>query len=338
MTPNGAATLEQVAAAAGVSRATVSRVINDSPRVSDSALRRVRQAIVDLDYVPNRAARSLVTRRTDSIALIVSEHEDRVFSDPFFGGIVRAVSAGLADTHLQLVLLMTQAGQTPERLSQYAKMHVDGALVVSAHGNDPLPRLLAEARVPTVLMGRSFATTVPSLPYVDADNLGGARAAMDHLVALGRRRIAHISGPADMSAGLDRLQGYREALARHGMAYDERLVADGQFVERGGYEAMETLLLRAPDLDAVFCASDLMAAGALHALDTAGRSVPGDVPVVGFDDATTASLTRPKLTTIRQPIYAMCRAMINLLTASIRGAGHVENVVLPTELVRRASA
>jgi DNA-binding LacI/PurR family transcriptional regulator len=324
--------------AAGVSRATVSRVINDSPKVSESALRRVQQAIQDLGYVPNRAARSLVTRRTDSIALIVSEHEERVFSDPFFGSIVRAVSAGLAQTHLQLVLLMTQAGQTPERLSQYARAHVDGALVISAHGADPLPALLAESRLPTILMGRSFATTAPGLPYVDADNIGGAHAAVDHLVGIGRRRIAHICGAMDMSAGIDRLQGYRDGLARHGLAADEALIEQGHFLEQGGFDAMVTLLERVPDLDAVFCASDLMATGALHALDSAGRSVPGDVSVIGFDDTAAARHTRPRLTTIRQPIDAMGRAMIELLTASIRGATRVDNVVLPTELVRRASA
>ena len=330
-------TLEQVASIAGVSRATVSRVINDSPRVSETALARVQKAIAELGYVPNRAARSLVTRRTDSIALIVSEQETRVFADPFFGAIIRALSVGLADTHLQLVLLMTNTDQDYLRLGRYAKAHVDGALVVSAHDSDPVPAILAEARLPTVLMGRSFEQRVPGLPWVDADNHGGGRMAVDHLYSRGRRKIAHISGPDDIGAGCDRRFGYREGLEAHGLAYDESLVVGGQFFEHGGYEAMRELLARHPDIDGVFSASDLMAAGALAALNEAGRRVPEDVSVIGFDDTITASHTRPRLTTIRQPLDAMGKMMVELLMQSMAGAADIKNVVLDTELVLRAS-
>ncbi|MCU1676027.1 MAG: LacI family transcriptional regulator [Frankiales bacterium] len=332
-----APTLEQVASIAGVSRATVSRVINDSPRVSETALARVREAILELGYVPNRAARSLVTRRTDSVALIVSEQDQRVFADPFFGGIIRALSAGLAETQLQLVLLMTQTGQDHERLGRYAKAHVDGALVVSAHDSDPVPAILAEARLPTVLMGRSFAQDVPSLPWVDADNHGGGRTAVEHLHSKGRRRIAHISGPGDMSAACDRLRGYRDGLEAHGIAFDPTLVAEGHFLEQGGYEAMRELLERHPDIDGLFSASDLMASGALHALADAGRTVPGDISVVGFDDTIVASHTRPRLTTIRQPIDVMGRTMIDLLVRKIAGDSDIQNAELPIELILRDS-
>ncbi|MDQ1725180.1 MAG: hypothetical protein QOG52_2208 [Frankiaceae bacterium] len=333
----GQPTLEQVASIAGVSRATVSRVINDSPRVSETALARVQKAIAELGYVPNRAARSLVTRRSDSIALIVSEQDQRVFADPFFGGIIRAISAGLAETHLQLVLLMTQNGHDHERLGGYAKAHVDGALVVSAHDSDPIPAILAEARLPTVVMGRSFQTHVPSLPWVDADNFGGGRTAVEHLYSKGRRKIAHIAGATDMHAASDRHRGYREGLEAHGLAYDPSLVVEGHFLEQGGYEAMNELLTRHPDLDGLFSASDLMASGALHALADSGRTVPADVSVVGFDDTVVASHTRPRLTTVRQPIDVMGRMMIELLMQKMAGASPVENVVLDTELILRDS-
>ena len=332
----GQPTLEQVASIAGVSRATVSRVINDSPRVSDTALARVQKAIAELGYVPNRAARSLVTRRTDSIALIVSEQDQRVFADPFFGGIIRAISAGVAETNLQLVLLMTQSDHDLERLGRYAKSHVDGALVVSAHDSDPIPALLADARLPTVVMGRSFQTEVPSLPWVDADNFGGGRIAVEHLLSKGRRTIAHIAGATDMHAAADRHRGYRHGLEAHGIAYDPSLVVEGHFLEQGGYEAMNELLARHPHIDGLFSASDLMASGALHALADSGRSVPGDVSVVGFDDSVVASHTRPHLTTVRQPLDVMGRMMIELLVQKMAGA-QVESAVLDTELILRDS-
>ncbi len=333
----GQPTLEQVASVAGVSRATVSRVINDSPRVSETALARVNKAITELGYVPNRAARSLVTRRTDSIALIVSEQDQRVFSDPFFGGIIRAISTGLAETPLQLVLLMTQTGQDHERLGRYAKAHVDGALVVSAHDSDPVPAILAKARLPTVVMGRSFQTDVPSLPWVDADNFGGGRIAVEHLYAKGRRRIAHIAGSTDMLAAVDRHRGYRAGLEAAGLPYVPSLVVEGHFLEHGGYDAMQELLKRHPEVDGLFSGSDLMASGALHALADAGRSVPTDVSVVGFDDSVVASHTRPRLTTVRHPIDVMGRMMIELLVQKMAGQAEVDNAILDTELILRDS-
>jgi DNA-binding LacI/PurR family transcriptional regulator len=339
-----APTLEQVAALAGVSRATVSRVVNGSPKVSPVVRAQVERAVAKLGYVPNRAARALVTRRADSVALVVSEPHARFFSEPFFAGMVRGVSAALAETGVQLLLLIAQGLPDRGRVERYVVGgHVDGVLLASLHGDDPLPGALERAGVPAVLVGRPAGGVPRSIgtapaSYVDADNRGGARKAVDHLAGLGRRRIATIAGPQDMGVGLDRLEGYREGLAAAGLAAADDLVEAGDFTEEGGAAAMERLLRRpGRPVDAVFAASDLMAAGALRALRAAGRRVPEDVAVVGFEDSTVARYAQPPLTTVRQPIEEMGRQATRLLLAKVAGQAGGMHLILDVELVVRAS-
>jgi DNA-binding LacI/PurR family transcriptional regulator len=331
-------TLEGVGAVAGVSRATVSRVINGSPKVSPEAREAVERAVSKLGYVPNRAARTLVTRRTDTVALVVSEPEARVFSDPFLAAAIRGISVAVSDTDLQLVLVMAQGEREHEKVERYVRQgHVDGVLLLSLHGEDPLPRVLPEAGIPTVMLGRPLSGV--RVAYVDADNRGGGRQAVEHLLGLGRRRIATIAGPSDMPPGIDRHDGYRDALAAARVRPRKGWIESGDFTEESGYDAMVRLLGREPQVDGVFCANDLMAAGALRALSEAGRCVPDDVAVVGFDDAPLAKHAAPPLTTIRQPIDQMTREMIDLLCAQISGgSARGERVICPTTLVRRASA
>ena len=343
---SGPPTLEQVAALAGVSRATVSRVVNGSPKVSPVVRAQVERAVAKLGYVPNRAARSLVTRRADSVALVVSEPHARFFSEPFFAGMVRGVSAVLTETGVQLLLLIAQdVPGSPDppgrgRLERYVVGgHVDGVLLASLHGDDPLPGTLERAGVPAVLVGRP-AGGVGATPasYVDADNRGGARAAVEHLIRRGRRRIATITGSLDMGVGLDRLAGYRDGLATAGLAGAGELVEPGDFTEEGGAAAMARLLARPGDpVDAVFAASDLMAAGALRALRAAGRRVPEDVAVVGFEDSAVARYAQPPLTTVRQPIEEMGRQATRLLLAQIAGEAGGMHLILDTDLVVRSS-
>ncbi|MGX5655735.1 LacI family DNA-binding transcriptional regulator [Geodermatophilus nigrescens] len=330
-------TLDEVAELAGVSRATVSRVVNGSPKVRPEARRAVEAAVAQLHYVPNPMARSLVTRRTDTIALVLSESNAQVFSDPFFARVFRELSESLADTEMNLVLLAARGEREQEKVGRFVRQgHVDGVVLVSPHRDDTLPRMLDEAGVPLVLSGRP--PDGRDLCYVDADNTGGARTATEHLLGSGRRRVATVTGPQDMIAGLDRHAGYREALEAAGLPVDERLVAEGDFTEAGGARAMAALLERAPDLDAVFVASDPMAVGALRALREAGRTVPGDVAVVGFDDAAVAATCDPPLTTVAQPLEDMTRLMKELLLSQVEGQEGVRARVCPTRLVRRASA
>ena len=336
--PRASATLEEVARAAGVSRATVSRVVNGSPKVSQDVRRTVEREIARLGYVPNRAARSLVTRRSDSVGVVITEPTARLFVDPFFPRLLRGISGELGSRDLQLVLLMPEPGRDAARAEAYLSGgHVDGVLLVSLHGDDPLPKRLAGRGIPIVVGGRPPRGAAVS--YVDVDNRGGARAAVGHLASLGRKVIATIAGPSDMGAGVDRLAGYREGLEEAGLPFSRDLEAVADFGHDGGLQAMRDLLAVRPDIDAVFAASDLMAAGALQALRQARRHVPDDVAVVGFDDSQLAATTQPPLSSVRQPIEEMGREMVRLLVESTERPDPVpRHVVLGTELVRRASS
>jgi len=331
-------TLAEVARLAGVSRATGSRVLNGSPKVSPEARRSVEDAIAALGYVPNRAARSLVTRRSDSIGVIIPEPTGRVFADPFFGLFLAGIGTALAGRGLQLVLLTAQSREEEKRLEQYvAAGHIDGVVLTSLHGRDPLPERLAARGVPVVVSGRPPGRARAS--YVDADSRGGGRAATTHLIAQGRRTIATISGSLDMPAAHDRLVGYREALEAAGLPVDPTLEEVGDFSPERAGRAMARLLERRPGLDAVFVASDSMAVAALDVLQRAGRRVPEDVAVVGFDDQPIVTTTRPTLTSVRHPIQAMSEEMVRLLVHAIDTRDRTpRHVVFPTELVVRESS
>lgn len=326
-------TLEAVAARAGVGRGTVSRVINGSPQVSARTREAVLRAVDELGYVPNRAARSLVTRRTDAVALVVSEPEDRLFAEPFFAGVLRGISAALADSPLQLWLAMATSQADRSRVERrLTPQHVDGVLLLSLHGDDPLPRKLEESGLPTVLGGRPLRSEGSS--YVDIDNAAGAQLAVEHLLARGRKRIATITGPQDMHAGVARLAGYAAALEAAGIPVEKQLIHGGDFSERSGADAMRRLLRRCDDLDAVFAASDPMAFGAMQVLKEDGRRIPDDVAVVGFDGSPMARHSDPALTTVHQPVEAMGREMARLLLARISGdLVHRTGIVLAPDLI-----
>ncbi|KOV96256.1 MULTISPECIES: LacI family DNA-binding transcriptional regulator [unclassified Streptomyces] len=334
----GTPTLEEVAAHAGVGRGTVSRVINNAAGVKESTRRAVQQAIEELGYVPNLAARSLAGRRADAVALVLTEPDWRQFAEPFFSEIVRSLGDALVDTGMQLLLTLVRSEAERQRFLEYARGgRVDGILLISVHANDRLPDMLAEARLPTVLLGRRSGDEYVS--YVDADNVGGARSAVSHLLERGRRTIATITGPLDMYAAQSRLRGYQDALALAGLKVTRSLVAEGDFTEDSGRRAMAELLERHPEIDGVLAASDTTAVGALHTLRAAGRRVPEDVAVIGFDDFPLAQSTKPRLTTVRQPLEEIGRAMVRLLMEEMEEPAVAwRHVILRTELVVRESS
>jgi DNA-binding LacI/PurR family transcriptional regulator len=337
LSPPAPPTLEQVALRAGVSRSTASRAINGGLRVSPEAQGSVDAAVGDLGYIPNRAARSLVTRRTNSVALVVPEPDDRVLTDPFFASAIKGLNAALRDTDLQLVLVMARPEDMATRTLRYLRGgHVDGAVVVSHHRYDVLADELHRSGVPTVFVGRPFGSG-HHVRYVDVDNTGGGRMATEHLLRIGRRRIGTIAGPQDMSAGFDRLAGWSAALDGAGLATDA--VAYGDFTTAGGARAAGRLLAEHPHLDALFVASDLMAVGALAVLADAGRLVPGDVSVVGYDNLGAATTTSPTLTTIVNPGFAMARTAGEMLIDLLAGKKVAQvPVIFAPELVIRLSA
>jgi len=335
---SGSPTLDEVARVAGVSRATASRAINGGQRVSARAQSAVDTAVRTLGYGPNPAGRSLVTRRTDSIAVVVPEPDDRVFSDPFFAGTLRGVTRVLGERDIQLVLLLAKPGASTTRTLRYlTNRHVDGALVVSHHRNDGLAEHLAELDLPCVFGGRPW-TGADRVAYVDVDNTAGEREATEVLIARGCTRIGTIAGPTDMTASEDRLAGWRQAMVLAGLADDA--VEHGDFTEESGERAAEVLMARHPDLDGLVVASDLMAAGALRVLTAMGRSVPDDIAVVGYDDLGVAERTTPPLTTVRQPVEEMAERATRLLLERVDGVdgGHPMRLIIPPKLVRRASA
>ncbi|MET0435357.1 MAG: LacI family DNA-binding transcriptional regulator [Cellulomonas sp.] len=327
-------TIRDVAAAAGVSRGTVSRVLNGGHWVSPEALAAVQEAIRSTGYSANQHARSLVTGRSNSVAFLLTEPQHLLFEDPTFSILLRAAAEALAAREMPLLLMVAGSQQERRRITDYvAAGHVDGVLLISSHRGNPVVGELLRQGVPTIACGEPLGYE-DRIGWVSADDAGGARRMTEHLLSRGRTRVATITGPMDTPGGFRRLAGYRSAL---GEAYDDDLVAHGDYTRASGQTAMRELLERRPDLDAVFVASDLMAAGALVALREAGRSVPGDVAVGGFDDSGLAATLEPGLTTMRQPFERIASEMVRLLLEVVEGA-EPARITLPTSLVERASA
>ncbi|MGA5299712.1 LacI family DNA-binding transcriptional regulator [Nucisporomicrobium flavum] len=332
--PRRQPTLDEVAERAGVSRSAASRVINNAPHVSRATRDAVEKAVKELGYLPNRTARALATRQTGIVALAVPDDDPQLFADPFFAQVIVGVSAALEDTDLHLLLCLASSGRGRARLTKLLQTRgVDGILLVALRGDDPLTDIVRRAGVPAVYGGRPLHFE-PEW-YVDSDNVGGARLATEHLIGLGRTRIVSITGQMCTEAGAARHRGYREAMVIAGLT--PHGTAEGDFTEAGGAAAMKTLLDEHPDLDAVFAANDNMAAGALRVLGGSGRSVPGDVAVVGFDDLGIAERTEPPLTTVHQSIQGLGKEMTRLLIGVIAGQER-SSIILPTRLVLRESA
>ena len=329
-------TLADVARLAGVSSATASRVLTGSARVAPETRDKVHEARTRLGYVRNRAVRSAQARRAGSIALVVCEENAKVFADPFFARMLWAVGKALSSADLALVLLTLHSSQDYHTVSRYLRSgHVDGALLVSMHTRPDFDYI--SLGIPLVLCGRPVSA-VDNLSYVDADNIGGARKAVNYLLASGRKHIATIAGPPDMSPGVDRLLGYRKAMAAADIT-DPGMIAYGDFSRSAGEHALARLIDHRPGLDAVFVASDLMAVGTLRALRRLGRRVPDDVAVIGFDDSMLAQHTDPRLSTVMQPVDAMAERMVQELLSKIADPGcDASHAVLDTKLILRDSA
>lgn len=329
------ATLEEVARLAGVSRSTVSRVINNHPNVRPEVRKRVWEVIQQVGYQPHAAARSLVTNRTQMLGLVIPRGLVTLFSDPFFPILIRGVADVCTARRYYLMLSFFSDPHQQEELYRRALRSrlLDGVILSGAPLDDPLVPWLLQDNTPFVVAGRYPDERVT---YVDVDNVGGARMAVEHLLRLGHRRIATITGPLTMMAGQDRLEGYRQALLSRGIPVHDALIAEGDFTEEGARVAMQRLLPQRPT--AVFAASDTMAVGAMKAIREAGLRIPDDIAIVGFDDLPIASAVDPPLTTVRQPIERMgamaAEMLIGLVEGTITGPQHV---ILPTQLIVRAS-
>jgi LacI family transcriptional regulator len=331
-------TLEEVGKLAGVSRSTVSRVVNGHPSVRDEVRERVWQVVRETGYQPHAAARSLASRRSQVIGVIIPEAVSTLFVDPFFALLLRGITGACNTYGYQLMLSLfdepADEGETYRRILRSG--HMDGVLVASTHMNDPLfPKLLQDS-IPFVLVGRHAD---PRVNYVDVDNVGGARMAVEHLIRLGHRRIATITGTLNMASGEDRLAGYCQALEAHRIPVQAALIGEGDFTKGSGTMGMQRLLSASPT--AVFAASDMIAMGALRALREAGLRVPEDIALVGFDDIPVAAALEPALTTVRQPIERLgsmaADLLLNLLQNAPEARAPAARIILPARLIVRDS-
>jgi LacI family transcriptional regulator len=333
-----ALTLEEIGKLAGVSRSTVSRVINGGSSVREQVRERVWEVVRETGYQPHAAARSLVMRRTQVVGVIIPEALATLFTDPFFPLFLRGVTETCNTRHYLLMLSLFH-GQTdqPELYRRVVRGgHLDGVIVASSRLDDPLVPHLLQDGVPLVSVGRHPDERVN---YVDVDNVSAGRMAVEHLIRLGHQHIGIITGPLSMAHGQDRLSGYRQALEAHGLPVDEKWIMPGDYTEGSGVMAVRRWLPALPT--AIFGASDMMAIGALKALRQAGLRVPQDVALVGFDDVPLAAAIEPALTTVRQPIARLgsmaSELLLNLLENPTDAQASVHRIVLPAELVVRDS-
>lgn len=325
-----------MATEAGVSRGTVSRVLNGQPYVSDEAREAIEAAIAKVGFVPNRAARSLVMQSSQAIGLIVHEPHSLFVEDPNIGSILLGANAALSEADYQLSFMIADTTRDIERLARYLSGGlIDGVIIVSARVGDPITRAVAELGLPAAFVGHP--RDIGDAAYVAIDNRGAAREITNRLAATGRRRIGMIASALDRDSGSDRLAGFVDAL---GNRFDPQLVERVPLYSYSdGQDGMRALLERAPDIDGVFASSDAVAAGAMDVLQAAGRVVPDDVGIVGFDDSSWALRCDPPLSTVHQPAGELGRAAAESVLRQLRGeAPGTSGRVLDCPVVWRASA
>lgn len=328
-------TLKELARLAGVHPSTVARVLNDDPRqrVSEDVRLRILALAREQGYQPNHLARSLRTKRSFVIGTLIPD-----IANPFFAIMFRGIEDALAASGYSVIMANTddESAREQRSITMLRGRQVDGLLIATARREDPTLDALKTAGFPFVMVNRHTDPIADNA--VVPDDHAGAVAAVEHLVALGHRRIAHIAGSDEMSTGHTRHRGYLDALERHNLPADSDLVVRGNFRESGGYEAMQRLLGLAQPPSAVFAVNDLAAVGAMRAIEESGLSVPGDISMVGFNDLSAVIGTTRLLTTVRLPLHEMGHAAAERLLAKITGATiSPEPVVIPVELVIRQS-
>jgi LacI family transcriptional regulator len=327
--------LRDVAYLAGVSRSTVSRVINDDRKVSDEARRRVQEVIRAHNFQPNAAARSLASRRTRILGLFVPASVSFVFGDPFFPKLLQGAVEACTEADYNLMMLMDPSGDIEGMYNRVVGgRHIDGIVVASSVIEDPFVARLHYEGFPFVLVGRH--PYYQKIRFVDVDNRGTAREIVSHLLAHGYRRIAFIGGSEAMIHAVDRYGGYVSAMLEAGLAPDKDLVRHADYTNEGGYRAMRDILDHEPE--AVFAASDLMALGAMRALREAGVRVPEDVAVMGFDGIEEGALAQPPLSTAVQDVQEIGRQAVRMLLRAIEEPdGEFSHETLPVRLEIRHS-
>ena len=329
-------TLVDIAKQAGVSRSTASRVVNDDPNVNENVRKRVQEVIEATGYHPHAAARSLASRRSWMIGLVLPRTVSTFFTDPYFPRLTQGVAQACNQHNYTLGLFLVGTIDDEKHLFPRIsrKGLLDGILLQTGRMGDKLIDRLVNSDIPMVVVGRPFKDN--GVSYIDVDNVKATYQAVDHLIQLGYKRIGTITGLMNSTAGIDRKEGYLRVISEHGLEMDERLIAEGDFSEQSGYKAMEKLLPAKPD--AVFAASDTMAIGAIRFAREMGLRVPEDLAVIGFDDLPIASLSDFQLTTVRQPIVQFgAKAVETLIDLIENGIKPSRRIIMDTELIIRDS-
>jgi LacI family transcriptional regulator len=330
-------TLEDIAEKAGVSRSTVSRVINKQPYVRKEVRERVLKVIQETGFYPNVAARTLALQRSWMIGLVLPRNVVSFFSDPYFPRLTQGIAQACNDQNYTLGLFLVSEQEDESKIFPRVSRRgfLDGVLVQSGEIGDQLIERLVNSNMPMIVVGRPFHDS--DVSYIDVDNVNGAYQAIKYLCELGYRRIGTITGTINSTAGLDRKEGYLKALVDAGLRVDPSLIMEGDFTESGGYRAMKHLLAAKPE--AVFAASDVMALGAMRAVREAGMTVPEDIAFVGFDDVPLSASPDIPLTTIHQPIYEFGMKAVEILIDLIEnGIRPSRQVIMDTELIIRESS
>ena len=329
-------TIRDVAKRAGVAPITASRVVNNPETVSAHTRERVEQAIQELGYVPNRVARSLRLRRTQTLALVVTD-----ITNPFWTTVARGVEDAAQSAGFNVILCNTDESESKQQryLDVLLQKRVDGILLVPAGASTELGEWIRRQSTPLVMLDRRIR--LAQVDVVCGDSEGGAHQLVRHLLSLGHQSIAVLSGPRGVSTAEDRVNGYRRALTEAGLEVRADWVRYGEFGQKSGYVMARQVLATVPPPTALFAANNFIAVGALRALREAGLRVPQDISVVAFDDAVSELVIEPFLTVVDQPAYEMGKRATELLLARLSGSaanGHQE-IVLPTQLaVRRSSS
>ena len=327
-------TYAQIAEAAGVSEATVSRVLNGDEAVHPDRVAAVQAAVTKLGYKRHRAAAALAGGRTGFIGVVIDD-DLSLFSDPFWATVTSGISRILMENELQTILMVASLDSLDSPVAHaLLRREVDGAIFFQLH-KDALIKKLKRNNLPIVVTGTPPGES--EFTFVDSDNFGGGLAATKRLFSIGRENVAIITGDIDATTGKQRLDGYKQAYRESGHVPSKKLIAIGDYSYESGKREMAKLIKSVDKLDGVFACNDVMALGAIAAIEEAGLRVPEDIAVVGFDDSLMAQTSRPSLTSIRQDIVALGEAAAELMIQQLAG-DDVESRILPTELVVRESA
>ena len=330
-------TLEEIGKLAGVSRSTVSRVINEQPDVKDHIRERVLKVIKDTGYIPNLAARSLALKRSGILGLVIPRRVATLFGDPYFSRLTQGITQACYSQGYMLSLFLFYSKEDEQMALPHIlqSSYLDGVIVQATIDSDPVVPHLYKSSMPFLVIGRlNYMNT--DISYIDVDNVSGAYSATTHLINLGYQRIAHIAGSLDNRPALDHKADYEQALRERNLPVNQDLIVEGYFTEEGGYSSIESLLPHKPD--AIFVASDTMAFGAVRAIKDAGLIVPDDIAVVGFDDLPPSRHSSPMLTTVMQPILRFgTRAGDVLIEIITNGNQPPHQTLFDTELVIRVS-